>query len=158
MCPCLPCHYVTWNMYNLFAGKGILKMYATKYLVNLYGRELIVAIHLACPTNFAFPLRFPLQPEQIQAEYKVLALQYHPDKNSGDKEAEAKFQQLKVGKRRKKTRKKIQGKAAEIKKMASVSEFYIFNEVSRRVAAFGARRIRVDCEYDSRWGNMFMLR
>lgn len=114
-------------MYNLFAGKGILKMYATKYLVNLYGRELIVAIHLACPTNFAFPLRFPLQPEQIQAEYKVLALQYHPDKNSGDKEAEAKFQQLKVGKRRKKTRKKIQGKAAEIKKMASVSEFYIFN-------------------------------
>lgn len=34
--------------------------------------------------------------EQIQAEYKVLALQYHPDKNSGDKEAEAKFQALKV--------------------------------------------------------------
>lgn len=37
-----------------------------------------------------------LQPEQIQAEYKALALQYHPDKNSGDKDAEAKFQQLKV--------------------------------------------------------------
>ncbi|XP_037728508.1 J domain-containing protein isoform X1 [Drosophila subpulchrella] len=37
-------------------------------------------------------------PEQIQAEYKVLALQYHPDKNSGDKEAEAKFQQLKEAK------------------------------------------------------------
>lgn len=36
------------------------------------------------------------QVEQIQAEYKVLALQYHPDKNSGDKEAEAKFQALKV--------------------------------------------------------------
>ncbi|XP_073817108.1 dnaJ domain-containing protein isoform X1 [Musca autumnalis] len=36
--------------------------------------------------------------EQIQAEYKVLALQYHPDKNSGDKEAEAKFQQLKEAK------------------------------------------------------------
>lgn len=37
-----------------------------------------------------------LQAEQIIAEYKVLALQYHPDKNDGDKEAEAKFQQLKV--------------------------------------------------------------
>ncbi|XP_013100872.1 J domain-containing protein isoform X2 [Stomoxys calcitrans] len=36
--------------------------------------------------------------EQIQAEYKVLALQYHPDKNSGDKDAEAKFQQLKEAK------------------------------------------------------------
>lgn len=34
--------------------------------------------------------------EQIQAEYKVLALQHHPDKNNGDKEAEAKFQGLKV--------------------------------------------------------------
>ncbi|XP_022210990.1 J domain-containing protein isoform X2 [Drosophila obscura] len=37
-------------------------------------------------------------PEQIQAEYKVLALQCHPDKNSGDKEAEAKFQNLKEAK------------------------------------------------------------
>ncbi|KAM7361397.1 dnaJ domain-containing protein isoform 2-T3 [Cochliomyia hominivorax] len=36
--------------------------------------------------------------EQIQAEYKVLALQYHPDKNSGDKDAEAKFQKLKEAK------------------------------------------------------------
>ncbi|XP_017845856.1 J domain-containing protein isoform X4 [Drosophila busckii] len=36
-------------------------------------------------------------PEQIQAEYKALALQYHPDKNAGDKEAEAKFQSLKAG-------------------------------------------------------------
>ncbi|CAD7090450.1 unnamed protein product [Hermetia illucens] len=36
--------------------------------------------------------------EQIQAEYKVLALQHHPDKNSGDKEAEAKFQKLKEAK------------------------------------------------------------
>lgn len=39
---------------------------------------------------------FIFQIEQIQAEYKVLALQHHPDKNSGDKEAEAKFQKLKV--------------------------------------------------------------
>lgn len=38
----------------------------------------------------------PWQAEQIQAEFKVLALQHHPDKNSGDKDAEAKFQQLKV--------------------------------------------------------------
>ncbi|ALC47621.1 jdp [Drosophila busckii] len=37
-------------------------------------------------------------PEQIQAEYKALALQYHPDKNAGDKEAEAKFQSLKEAK------------------------------------------------------------
>lgn len=36
------------------------------------------------------------QVEQITTEYKVLALQYHPDKNEGDKEAERKFQQLKV--------------------------------------------------------------
>ncbi|KAF7283399.1 hypothetical protein GWI33_000691 [Rhynchophorus ferrugineus] len=32
--------------------------------------------------------------EQISQEYKVRALQYHPDKNAGDKEAEAKFQLL----------------------------------------------------------------
>ncbi|CAD1469283.1 unnamed protein product, partial [Heterotrigona itama] len=38
------------------------------------------------------------QVEQITAEYKVLALQYHPDKNEGDKEAERKFQQLKHAK------------------------------------------------------------
>lgn len=37
-----------------------------------------------------------LQVEQIQAEYKKLALELHPDKNSGDKEAEAKFQQIQV--------------------------------------------------------------
>jgi DnaJ family protein C protein 12 len=37
-----------------------------------------------------------LQTEQITAEYKVQALLYHPDKNEGDKEAEEKFQKLKV--------------------------------------------------------------
>ncbi|XP_008204516.1 J domain-containing protein isoform X2 [Nasonia vitripennis] len=36
--------------------------------------------------------------EQITAEYKALALQYHPDKNEGNKDAEAKFQQLKYAK------------------------------------------------------------
>ncbi|XP_004521306.1 J domain-containing protein isoform X2 [Ceratitis capitata] len=36
--------------------------------------------------------------EQIQAEYKILALQFHPDKNDGDKDAEAKFQKLKEAK------------------------------------------------------------
>ena len=41
-------------------------------------------------------LDFHIQVEQITAEYKALALQYHPDKNEGNKEAEAKFQQLKV--------------------------------------------------------------
>lgn len=40
--------------------------------------------------------RFLFQVEQIQTEYKKLALDLHPDKNSGDKEAEAKFQKLKV--------------------------------------------------------------
>ncbi|KAJ1521577.1 hypothetical protein ONE63_003230 [Megalurothrips usitatus] len=37
-------------------------------------------------------------PEQINAEYKVRALQLHPDKNAGDKEAEAKFQKLQMAK------------------------------------------------------------
>lgn len=36
--------------------------------------------------------------EQIQAEYKVLALQHHPDKNPDDGEAEARFQELQVAK------------------------------------------------------------
>lgn len=36
--------------------------------------------------------------EQIIAEYKHLALQYHPDKNAGNKEAEEKFQKLKEAK------------------------------------------------------------
>jgi len=36
--------------------------------------------------------------EQIQAEYKLLALQHHPDKNSGEKESEEKFQKLKEAK------------------------------------------------------------
>lgn len=36
--------------------------------------------------------------EQITAEYKVRALQFHPDKNEGDKDAEAKFQKLKEAK------------------------------------------------------------
>ncbi|RZF42935.1 hypothetical protein LSTR_LSTR000558 [Laodelphax striatellus] len=36
--------------------------------------------------------------EQITAEYKNRALQYHPDKNEGNKDAEAKFQQLKEAK------------------------------------------------------------
>lgn len=39
---------------------------------------------------------FYLQTEQITAEYKVQALQFHPDKNEGNKEAEEKFQKLKV--------------------------------------------------------------
>lgn len=36
--------------------------------------------------------------EQITAEYKVQALQFHPDKNEGNKEAEGKFQKLKEAK------------------------------------------------------------
>lgn len=52
-------------------------------------KQTILIIHF-------FGLHLSLQPEQIQAEYKVLALQFHPDKNDGDKEAEAKFQSLKV--------------------------------------------------------------
>lgn len=36
------------------------------------------------------------QVEQITAEYKILALQHHPDKNDGEKEAEMKFQKLKA--------------------------------------------------------------
>lgn len=37
-----------------------------------------------------------LQVEQIHAEYKVRALQFHPDKNPDDAEAEARFQELQV--------------------------------------------------------------
>lgn len=37
-----------------------------------------------------------LQVEQIQAEYKKLALELHPDKNCGNKDAEAKFQKIQV--------------------------------------------------------------
>lgn len=47
-----------------------------------------ILFNLNCLTYF--------QVEQITAEYKVLALQYHPDKNDGDKDAEVKFQKLKV--------------------------------------------------------------
>ncbi|XP_050691521.1 J domain-containing protein-like [Eriocheir sinensis] len=36
--------------------------------------------------------------EQIQTEYKVRALQFHPDKNPDDAEAEARFQELQVAK------------------------------------------------------------
>ncbi|KAJ8875865.1 hypothetical protein PR048_023768 [Dryococelus australis] len=36
--------------------------------------------------------------EQINAEYKAKALQLHPDKNEGDKQAEIKFQLLKEAK------------------------------------------------------------
>lgn len=36
------------------------------------------------------------QVEQISAEFKVRALKYHPDKNSGDKKAEETFQKLNV--------------------------------------------------------------
>ncbi|XP_042891847.1 J domain-containing protein-like isoform X1 [Penaeus japonicus] len=36
--------------------------------------------------------------EQIQAEYKVRALQLHPDKNPDDPEAEEKFQKLQIAK------------------------------------------------------------
>lgn len=42
-------------------------------------------------------MHFCFQFEQINAEYKVRALQYHPDKNDGNVEAQQKFQLLKVG-------------------------------------------------------------
>lgn len=39
---------------------------------------------------------FFFQIEQINQEYKIRALQFHPDKNAGDKEMEEKFQLLNV--------------------------------------------------------------
>jgi hypothetical protein len=53
---------------------------------------LLRACRLLCTYN----AQFYLQAEQITAEYKVQALQFHPDKNAGNKEAEEKFQKLKV--------------------------------------------------------------
>lgn len=75
-------------------GGALWKIDATKCLVNLRQKGIFYCNLLNLHHILAFILT--LQPEQIQAEYKALALQYHPDKNSGDKEAEAKFQQLKV--------------------------------------------------------------
>lgn len=57
--------------------------------------DMLLLISASC----LFPLlslSLSRQVDQIQAEFKILALQYHPDKNDGDKESEAKFQQLKV--------------------------------------------------------------
>jgi len=49
-----------------------------------------------CRLSCSYNAQFYLQAEQITAEYKVQALQFHPDKNAGNKEAEEKFQKLKV--------------------------------------------------------------
>lgn len=49
-----------------------------------------------CRLYGTYNAQFQLQAEQITAEYKVQALQFHPDKNAGNKEAEEKFQKLKV--------------------------------------------------------------
>jgi len=49
-----------------------------------------------CRLSCNYNAQFYLQAEQITAEYKVQALQFHPDKNAGNKEAEEKFQKLKV--------------------------------------------------------------
>lgn len=43
-----------------------------------------------------FTYSYLSQVEQIQAEYKVRALQFHPDKNPDDAEAESRFQELQV--------------------------------------------------------------
>lgn len=62
-----------------------------QYLIN-YFLCFILFIHIFIILFFYYSVKI----EQITAEYKVRALQYHPDKNEGNKEAEVKFQQLKV--------------------------------------------------------------
>lgn len=62
-------------------------MYVWKCEIHYFGPW-----RLSCSYND----QFYLQAEQITAEYKVQALQFHPDKNAGNKEAEEKFQKLKV--------------------------------------------------------------
>lgn len=54
-------------------------------------------INIFLCNNVFFVFSF-FQVEQIQTEFKILALQFHPDKNEGNKDAEVKFQQLKEAK------------------------------------------------------------
>lgn len=54
------------------------------------------AAKLSSDNRQYFKIKFLFQVEQITAEFKAKALQFHPDKNEGDKEAEIKFQKLNV--------------------------------------------------------------
>jgi hypothetical protein len=70
-------------------------MYEIKYLHSRKRWSCLFVTYISLPfTDNGSGLHF--QVEQINAEYKVRALQFHPDKNEGDSEAQRKFQKLNV--------------------------------------------------------------
>lgn len=75
---------------------GIVEKNIYMYALTWYHGNRIKSNLCSLLTGISSDFYFFLQVEQIQAEYKKLALELHPDKNSGDKDAEGKFQKIQV--------------------------------------------------------------